>query len=193
MGALTGINVLLFIVLLAFLGVYLYKMYRSMQLAGVGALIPFGGMQGTKLNRFDSDGQVVGPQIACPVGTTVNIVGAYYEVKDQYGQCTTSPDKNIIDMCKSTPENPICKNLDSSGKNLNCQDCKIRDASAHLSAKCNGKEECDVTVNSTFFGIPPCGGVTVGDGRYKTFPQLPGDNAPIQGYYAHGIFTCEKK
>lgn len=38
-------------------------------------------------------------QLSCPAGTSINIVGAIYEVMDSYGQCSPSPSDAITASC----------------------------------------------------------------------------------------------
>lgn len=38
-------------------------------------------------------------QITCPAGTTVNIVGAFYDIVDPYGMCTPTPNGTVSSTC----------------------------------------------------------------------------------------------
>ncbi|HSA76319.1 MAG TPA: hypothetical protein VLE02_02120 [Nitrosarchaeum sp.] len=107
---------------------------------------------------------------------------------------------------------PLCSNLNSSYQNTMCNssaitnNCKIRDASAYLSMKCNGKSECDINSwnpnSSEYFGPLPCN-IKPSDDLYGFLPIVPGwgggppmgtsKNIPgsvSKGYYVHGLYTC---
>lgn len=46
------------------------------------------------------------PQISCPVGTTINIIGAFTSVIDPYGECTVTPSPGVSWMCNPNQTSP---------------------------------------------------------------------------------------
>lgn len=185
-----------------------------------------------------------GPIAACPdqVGTSCSEEGGFISKTDDtlicrsgiwvlnpaYGQCMMC-DKRVIGGVTSTIPGtngvckniPLCINVDDSKTQLpgnnTCGDdanrCKIRDASAHLAAKCDGKNQClgdpsDVWMPNApggHFGPLPCDiPASASNIQYQNLPVIPGWNngtppagtssrAPAsfsQGYYVHGIYTC---
>lgn len=42
------------------------------------------------------------PQIQCPLGTKINIIGAFFDVADVNGVCSQSPDPTMLNMCGDT-------------------------------------------------------------------------------------------
>lgn len=57
---------------------------------------PLKAEDSTTVSLIKSDGT---PQISCPIGTKVNILGAFFEVYDPYGQCTDTPSKIVLETC----------------------------------------------------------------------------------------------
>lgn len=167
------------------------------------------------------------------VGTTCSVEGQYHPTETvlvcrqgrwmldpAFGQCMMCDTANSgpgAGVCKNIP---LCTNITSSGSsysNATCSDpnnrCKIRDASAHLAARCDGKTKCladstDVWIPSEpngAFGPLPCDiKADQSDITYQSLPVIPGWNqgsTPAgggqgkpasfsQGYYVHGIYTC---
>lgn len=141
------------------------------------------------------------PQIACPVGTKINIVGAYYDVYDPYLQCSAEPAVQVQNDCKTNTTGGICAGTATidgvPGVNVMCGPdggrgaCRLRDATAFLGAKCNGRQECAARVTSEFFGPAPCA-FPPGSEEYDQLPAIPGSGEAVQrGYYVHGIYACE--
>ena len=158
-------------------------------------LIPFSAfLNGGPGRLVKKDGT---DQISCPAGTKINIVGAYYDVYDPYGQCSSSPADAVKDC--DPANSPLCDNTDAAtGANDVCKpggvgDCRLRDATAYLGRQCNGKEgACAVTLNNEFFGPDPCNSLEIGSDDYQKLPALsgaPGAQAG-SGYYIHGIYAC---
>lgn len=65
-----------------------------------------------------------GNQITCPAGTTVNIVGAFFDIVDPYGTCTSNPNGLISATCggpgtatcspgQACPEGMVCEQSQS--------------------------------------------------------------------------------
>lgn len=99
-------------------------------------------------------------------------------------------------------QNCACSNY--AGNNPN--DCKSRDASAYISALCDGRNSCVISLDTesgdealtSVLGPYPCN-ISVNDPKYKTLPMVRGNdglggNSPTlmnQGYYLHGVYSCE--
>jgi hypothetical protein len=97
-----------------------------------------------------------------------------------------------------------CNNLDSTDyNNLTCRPqsttggCAPQNASAYLS-KCDGKNNCNVTLTNEFFGPYPCSfeppescdpNNPTTDG-YCSLPWIESEGKFSQGYYVHGLYTC---
>lgn len=61
------------------------------------------------------------PQIQCPVGTSVNIVGAFYDIADPFGECTTSPSQLVEFLCNPNVSSPSgCSNDDDCPEMTSC-------------------------------------------------------------------------
>jgi hypothetical protein len=101
-------------------------------------------------------------------------------------------------------QNCACSNYNGQ----NQYDCKSRDISAYLAKMCNGQQSCTVSLDPTLgdqqlvdmFGPFPCKiSPTTDQDKYKQLPMVRandglGGNKPTdmrQGYYIHGLFTCE--
>lgn len=46
------------------------------------------------------------PQLQCPAGTTINIVGAFFDISDPYGECSAKPSAFIQGMCDPSVATP---------------------------------------------------------------------------------------
>ena len=109
--------------------------------------------------RRASDGQ---PQIQCPAGMSINIVGATFDIADPYGECANTPPSPLFStMCKSDPTNEMCQFLSPTYNNTICQPgsqfgCVPRNASAWLADACNGQQTCDIAATVAHFGPYPC-------------------------------------
>ena len=226
------------------------------------------------------------PQITCPAGSKVNIVGAWIEVYDPYAECSSAgaiptflntcglpiTDPSTQTVCSTSSDcatgqacannvcvpnsckvdsdcasssvaacpsgkttftgddgpcmacnngfcvqKPTCQNINNRGQNLTCLsgNCRKRDASAWLAAKCDGKQSCmtdkDPWIPSdptSGFGPLPCdiavpNSVGAAGSAYALLPIIPGwdakqkdtagdthQNSFSQGYYVHGLYSC---
>ncbi len=45
-------------------------------------------------------------QISCPVGTSINIVGAFFDISDAFGECTTNPSGLVGYLCNPSYQSP---------------------------------------------------------------------------------------
>lgn len=183
-----------------------WKGKQNSQNAWSNRLMPFAGFVDKDLTYYSNSDTSGTPlsQITCPTGTKVNIVGAYFQSFDPYGQCSPTPNAVVSQTCTNDSSNPICANNNSDYQNNYCncdgdtyQNCKIRNATYYLSQKCNGEQSCEVTVDNDFFGPYPCSMDTT-DANYGNLPQIPlssddqGDiTGTTSGYYVHGIYTCD--
>ena len=161
------------------------------------------------------------PSLMCPPGSSINIIGAFYTVYDPYIQCASSniskngsrfPLDILVNACNSNEtEPPAACYVGTSRENgflnqicgpENEGGCKIRDATAYISRQCNGREQCNVTVDPQFTGPAPCIGIPMHgeteDGKYRLLPLIDGRPDQIsgvsrtkqQGYRFSGIYTC---
>lgn len=275
---------------------------KSQTFGSFSAVIdPTTGIPGT-FSGTNASGESV-PQITCPAGTVVNIVGAFYDVIDPYNECSTDitqvnpqmaflcdPTATGTTVCKSDNDCPLfnatagnsnpfqclkaggastgfcalrdigaqgqcpagqnpslkkynlgttsqpkyyCLNTDMCGLNINprlanglgvpnpicgstgVSQCAIRDASASVALKCDGRQECG-DLSYVDFGDTPCVGLDpkkcissysgtdpqwAGPRKgYCALPFIPGqpqgtgdDTNPASGnigYSMHGIYTC---
>jgi len=46
------------------------------------------------------------PQLTCPAGTTINIVGAFFDISDPFGECTANPGGVIGYLCNPNYKSP---------------------------------------------------------------------------------------
>lgn len=46
------------------------------------------------------------PQLSCPSGTSINVIGAFFDISDPYGECTTSPGGVIGYLCNPNYKSP---------------------------------------------------------------------------------------
>jgi hypothetical protein len=63
------------------------------------------------------------PQIQCPAGTKINIIGAYIQVTDPYGECSTSADSMLQMTCGSGVDASVaagCSGDQDCGAGLQC-------------------------------------------------------------------------
>lgn len=160
------------------------------------------------------------PSLMCPPGSTINIIGAYYSVYDPFFQCAATPSmaegspfKLLTDACNSAGAPCACSVGTSKAEKWsnrvcgiqNQGDCRMRDATAYLGAKCNGKTSCDVTVDMPYTGPPPCRAIPPGtessNPLHRTLPLVSGrpeeldltnpiSSTKQQGYRFTGIYTC---
>jgi len=63
------------------------------------------------------------PQIQCPSGYKINIVGAYIDIADPNGSCSTTPNNLISTTCGSdahTSTSPACQDASSCAVGMDC-------------------------------------------------------------------------
>ena len=94
------VMILLLVGTALFLGFGIYYANKNLQRSQMRRLIPFSATMGPDANPNvpltgkNADGQTVN-QISCPAGYHVNIVGAFFQVFDPYGECT-NPQDNLV-------------------------------------------------------------------------------------------------
>nr|QZX43931.1 secreted protein [Marseillevirus sp.]WNL50523.1 galactose binding lectin domain containing protein [Marseillevirus sp.] len=153
------------------------------QEAQANLLRPFAAHQGEQVLKRDGR-----PQMSCPAGKKISVIGAVYEVYDPSLECTSSP------LTDSRTPNSVCGPMSAttsddqlSGVGGSGQ-CRIRDVTGQVGMLCNGKETCDFVVDSSSLGTYPCPGVAPDSPDYDNLPK---DSTGKMGYWVHGIYTCE--
>ena len=82
------------------------------------------------------------PQIQCPTGYKINIVGAFFEVNDPYGECSQTVDQTLQLTCGNQLQNPIINcsvtstNPFPCGPGMECYNGKCIPMSCTTSADC---------------------------------------------------------
>ena len=175
----------------------------------------------------------------------IEILGAYFDVFDPWGQCSPEPSDIISQTCEQDGKTNLglCSNLVESveddgvssqwyrntvcgtrykngsgygGKVNNKNDnttesyggsdyvCRLQDATPFVAAKCNGKKECRINLESSnemsqIFGSVPCYNATtgaplkIGDTGYTRLPSDQKDETDTkfrQGYVVKGVYRC---
>ena len=115
------------ILILVSLGFTTWRATQTKQIAEQLRMLPFSASYGQdglpEANTFlTSTGQ---PQISCPSGYKVNIIGAFSQVYDPYASCSQNPSPLIVNACDLGNMGKTCKiNSDCGGSgNLYC-DCQ---------------------------------------------------------------------
>jgi hypothetical protein len=143
-------------------------------------------------NNANSCNDPTGSIVQClPLGSSSS-----YTCQVNAGQNCMAPDPYTGQFCASYP---LCSNVDKSNTksvvNTVCNpsspaNCRPRDSSAYLAAKCDGKSACALLFDPndplSGFGPKPC------DTRNTSqLPITPGQSGNYsQGYYVHGLYTC---
>jgi hypothetical protein len=88
------------------------------------------------------------PQIKCPEGYKINIIGAFVEVNDPYGVCTDNPLDSILTTCGQSAKTPIPCVTDKDCGGLSCENgqCKPK--------TCSSNDDC-VVLGSNAQACPP--------------------------------------
>lgn len=89
------------------------------------------------------------PQIQCPAGTKINIIGAYIEVDDPYGQCSVTPDSTLQATCGSGIDLTTAA---SCSADSDCGVGTICDSSSGVCVPkpCSKNSDCVRVVNGTY-------------------------------------------
>lgn len=120
------------------------------------------------------------PQITCPAGKKVNILGAFVEVYDPFLTCwPNGPTADYVNTCSSSPTGEwatsCSNNSNAAFQNKSCLPpsgvaapasasssttgtimCARRDASAWIASLCDGKSSCPLSPNPSTIGPLPC-------------------------------------
>jgi hypothetical protein len=102
------------------------------------------GMVGGESNRV--------PQIKCPVGYKINIVGAYVEVADPFGECGTVPNPTLQLTCGDSSDAssmPSCTTGEDCGAGMTCVAQRCQPIS-----NCTSNSDCVGSYSST---VSACG------------------------------------
>lgn len=99
--------IVLFIIFAVFIGLNVMTTSNNKKIAQRQQFMPFGsvidpttgapthptnGTAETPFTTNDENGNLI-PQIRCPVGTKINILGAFFDIFDPYNECSTSVDQ----------------------------------------------------------------------------------------------------
>jgi hypothetical protein len=102
---------------------YFISVRRNTKASQGQMLIPFSAsidpQTGTSTGFMTSAGE---PQLLCPSGTSINIVGAFYDIADTFGECTNTPSNIISYMCNPSVSSPSgsCKSDGDCGSGMTC-------------------------------------------------------------------------
>jgi hypothetical protein len=92
-------------------GVLYYLSYKKNQSLAISqTLLPFSSTidptTGSLKPLVNASGN---PQISCPDGFSVNIVGAFFDIYDPFGECTSSPSPMISSLCNPSVSYGSCQ------------------------------------------------------------------------------------
>lgn len=183
MGLVVWIFVIVFLVLaIASLVGFGYFDSKFRDNAEKNLIRPFAAHQGSPVQKRDGS-----PQISCPIGTKISILGAAYEVYDPGLSCTSKPiggQTNSVCGPMSTASGTELSGVGGSGE------CRIRDVSGQVGLKCNGKSICDLKVDQETLGAYPCN-FSPDSPEYSQLPlDAESGETSYQGYWLHGVYTC---
>lgn len=95
---------------------YYFQTRKNYQYSISKRLIPFTAAVNPTTGQAGSFTTPAGAaQISCPSGTVVNIVGAFFDISDPYGECTTKPATLISSWC-----NPNISTTQACTSNADC-------------------------------------------------------------------------
>lgn len=78
------------------------------------------------------------PQIQCPTGYKINIVGAFVEVADPYGECSLTPDPTLQLTCGGTNlTGPDCDSNRPCSQGMTCSAGRCIPSSCYNSSDCS--------------------------------------------------------
>ena len=133
------------------------------------------GVRGTPEQGLYLIGHVGGnenvPQIQCPVGYKVNIVGAFLDINDPYGECSVTPDGTLQMTCgNGTDANTFtgsCVDDSSCSPGMSCKSGKCAPSQCQSHGDCSGDNICGVNFGSSCDDSSDCssdGSLTCVDG-----------------------------
>jgi hypothetical protein len=172
-GSIVTMIVLLFI-FIALIGINIWSANKNYNLALQQTFIPFTSSidpsTGVAKPFVDVNGN---PQISCPAGMKVNIVGAFYNVFDPYNECVNN-ETDILPIvpfaCDPSQQSQSSCNVDS--------DCpgNGRGFSCNSNGKCQLKDQGKGGANACPTGTTL---VNVGSGYYCVDPNVCGYNIDL--------------
>lgn len=193
-------DIILIIVLIIILGVVIFLLWnnisKSKKQEQLNIIYPFSGIlpaPGSNrnpsggLSLYRSDG--VTPQLSCPAGTTLNIIGAYVEVYDPYGSCSPSPNVSYQETCGiNLSGTPSVSNLKSCATTSDCGPLQVCTNGVCVPMTCSSHGQCTTTGIAPYpcSGNGPCAGITPGlsygycgaSGTCEIYPVCGVDNSP---------------
>lgn len=97
------------------------------------------------------------PQIICPPNHKINIVAAYLDVIDPYGECSNTPDPTLQRTCGYNPQDPSteisCSSKGDCGVGMDCQSNKCVPKSCISNSDCTStssdSRSCDSKLGTT--------------------------------------------
>lgn len=160
------IIILLIVGIILFTTLYTLQTNSNYKNSSQSQLLPFSGVLGYNENGtggtpIDASG-ALSPQLICPAGKSINILGAYYQVVDPYQVCSNSPDPLLTAACipgqGTLPCDPNGANVCMPG--FSCQNgkCSLTAYSSQSDAQ-NDLNKLMATVDqgdsSQSFGLTP--------------------------------------
>lgn len=131
------------------------------------------GMKGGQHNEV--------PQIKCPEGYKINIVGAFIEVTDPYGECGTTPDPTLSQTCGLATDKSntaFCSKGDCPG-GMECMSGKCVPKTCTSSTQCGGTTKggvvtvCNPKLGESCKGKPAENGLICINGTFQIDPSAP--------------------
>ena len=94
------------------------------------------------------------PQIQCPTGYKINIVGAFVEVNDPYGECSTTPDPTFQLTCGSSDNltGPVCNHDLPCGQGMTCSGGRCIPSSCSNANTCGSTDAGAIPACSQYLG-----------------------------------------
>ena len=117
---------------------------------------------GLSLLTMGSSDEAPKPQIKCPVGTKVNIIGAFTEVNDPYGECSNQPDPILLSTCgivNDYSSSPTCFSDTDCGTGMLCgSDKKCVPMTCSTNSDCAGSiAACGQNIGGSCSSDGECG------------------------------------
>lgn len=105
------------------------------------------------------------PQIQCPVGTSINIIGAFFDINDPYGECSNTANSTVRLTCGDGTDltsAPTCTDGDDSTcpAGMTCYSSKCIPATCSIDTDCTGgglMNACPASIGQTCSTQSSCG------------------------------------
>jgi len=158
--------VVILILLLAvggFIGLTAWTEYENSKKQQSNIIYPFAGSvnpRATNKNVVLTRAPYGQNQIECPVGYHVNIVGAWVEVDDPFGECSPAPGSTFRATCGDDSDLSSAASCTDSGQCASGMDCvggKCIPASCSVASDC-GANSCPVNPGTSCNSHQDCGG-----------------------------------